>query len=658
MSNRWNRWLTHLCMMLCSVSVVSVAAQACELSGFRISESGQQASSIQLEWNSTCSSGSVLEVLWRADGSSDWESGKEIKGNETTFIVESLSRGVMYHFRLVLAGGSRGLVLTTSGETVSEDKATNVEATPDYESGSLNIRWKPATARPTPPFRQQVRVLRVGEGATDWQIVEEGALIANTADTLQVTSLAPFTSFLVRVDSIFADERGVMPSLATAAVQTPPAFPAAVSGLRVLNSSTSTLTIAWQPLSGAQKGGGADMQIEYVVEVVASSSFTDTVADFAAQFPDPDPIRIKGVDASSLTLLGLPKYTTFEVRISAANAAGLVSPPSSIVSGNTLATAPRRLSAPDVSYVAGQLVLSWEALLERQAAGGKMVSVYRIFQRRQDENSFSAIEDVPQTPEAMRRARISANISGTSPGYSYYFKVAAVSHDSQGELSEASVRAVSPLLPTMATPTVQLTYPAQLGSATALLTWPAASASFASRGYAVMMQDLSIGPDAPLDAGWQVKGLNHTIVNLTLGKLFAFRVQALSDVDSIRSHISDAAVVETRDLEAPTSVRLSVYGPGLLVEWTPPLRAGSVASYQILRVDDSGSITMLSAGSLDTSLVIGREAVDVGARYRVAVQTRFVGGLGSRVSLWSDQVSSPCVYKHICICITCVCGTR
>ena len=570
----------------------------------------------------------------------EWESGMEIRGNETSFTVTSLSRGAMYHFRLVLAG-DRGVVLTTQGETVSENKATNVAAIPDYERGALNISWKPAKSVADPPARQQVRVQRLGEGVQDWEVVEEGALLPSTVDRLQVTTLVPFTFFRVRVDTIFANVWGVMASLPTSAVQTPPASPEVVRGLRVVNTSESTLSISWQPLTGAQKGGNVDVQIEYIVEVVATSSGTDLtlLQDFAAQFPDRDPIRIKGAHVASFTMLGLPKFTTFEIRISAANSAGKVSPASSIVSGSTLATAPRELSAPDVSYAGGSIVLSWDALLDRQSAGGKMVSFYRIFQRRQDEAVFSAIHDEATASGAGNRARVAVNISGTAAGYAYYFKVAAVSGESQGPLSPPSQRVVSPIMPTMLAPTVEISYPTHGMSATASLSWPPADASFATQGYAVAMQDLSIGPDAPFDAGRHVMGLEHTILNLTLGKLFAFRLEALSDVNGFRSRVSDAVTVETRDLQAPTSVRLEVYGRGLKVDWTPPLQNQDTQSYQILRVDHTGTIDMFAAESHQTSLVIPSASVDVGATYRAAVQTRFFGGLGSRVSLWSDQVT-------------------
>jgi len=147
--------LPDLCVMLCFVSASAAMAQACELSGFRISQSGQQASSIQLEWNSTCRSSSVLQVQWRADGTPDWTSGMGIKGNETTVTVDSLSCGFMHHFRLVLAGGS-GLMLTTSGET---ENCTEAIQTPTGALRAAPNSWaEVALSGNVPGFRSGHRV--------------------------------------------------------------------------------------------------------------------------------------------------------------------------------------------------------------------------------------------------------------------------------------------------------------------------------------------------------------------------------------------------------------------------------------------------------------------------------------------------------------------
>ena len=50
----------------------------------------------------------------------------EIRGNATGLSVTQLTPGVLYHFRLILAGG-RGVALTTQGETLSQNKATNLK---------------------------------------------------------------------------------------------------------------------------------------------------------------------------------------------------------------------------------------------------------------------------------------------------------------------------------------------------------------------------------------------------------------------------------------------------------------------------------------------------------------------------------------------------
>jgi len=290
---------------------------------------------------------------------------------------------------------------------------------------------------------------------------------------------------------------------------------------------------------------------------------------------------------------------------------------------------------------------------------GMPVTSYRIYQRRQDEPIFSAIKDVsvdiggtgggggggtfaPLMP-SKSRMELSATIGSTTAGYSYQYKISAITKAGEGPLSEVSARAVSPLLPSMPTPTVVFTYPEgfQENGATAFVSWPVAPASFAALGYSVQLQDRFIGPDAPFDRGVNVNRLNHSFVNLTLGKLFAFRVQALSDVNDIRSNTSDVVVVETRDLRAPTSVKSSLYGdrvPQLQIVWSAPLQSNDVESYQVFRVDQKGTITMTVAAKSASMILMGGAA---GSTYKVSVQARFVGGLGSRVSLWSEAVMLP-----------------
>ena len=283
---------------------------------------------------------------------------------------------------------------------------------------------------------------------------------------------------------------------------------------------------------------------------------------------------------------------------------------------------------------------------------------YRVYQRRQDEATFSAIQDLSvgagsdggdggadaslSSMAGNQLMVVSATIGSTTAGYRYQYKVSAITGAGEGQLSEVSSEAVSPLLPSMATPAIEFSYPDGAPGATAFVSWPAAPASFAALGYSVQLQDRFIGPDAPFDRGVQVDGLSHTFVNLTLGKLFAFRVQALSDVNDIRSNTSDAVVVETRDFKAPTSVAASLYGsaanPKLQIQWIAPLQSQDIESYQVFMVDQEGTITMTVADKDASMIFIGGA---VGSTYKVSVQARFVGGLGSRVSLWSEAVTLP-----------------
>ena len=126
----------------------------------------------------------------------------------------------MYIFILRVAG-ERGVMLTTHGETLSQHKATNLIAYAGNVSGSLHLQWKQASAGTSPPFRQQVLVERVLGEYTKWEVTEEGALLSSAVSTLYIASLMPYTRYLVRVDSLFADERAISPSRASLPARTP-----------------------------------------------------------------------------------------------------------------------------------------------------------------------------------------------------------------------------------------------------------------------------------------------------------------------------------------------------------------------------------------------------------------------------------------------------
>ena len=140
----------------------------------------------------------------------------EIKGNETDLQVTELAvscSGVMYIFILRVAG-ERAVMLTTHGETFSQHKTTNLIAYTGNVSGSLHLQWKQACSGTSPPFHQQVLVERVLEEYTKWEVTEEGALLSSAVSTLCIASLMPYTRYLVRVDSLFTDERAIsLPAL-------------------------------------------------------------------------------------------------------------------------------------------------------------------------------------------------------------------------------------------------------------------------------------------------------------------------------------------------------------------------------------------------------------------------------------------------------------
>ena len=210
--------------MILSNSAVQIPP--CVVSDLRIDASGYSEELLELKWRTTCSAATIFEIKWRPEGQTDWVSGMEIKGNETDLQVTELSSGVMYIFILRVAGERGVMMLTTHGETLSQHKATNLVAYTGNVSGSLHLQWTQASAGTSPPFRQQVLVQRVPSSVTShfeykWEVTEEGALLSSAVSTLYIASLMPYTRYLVRVDSLFADERAISPSRASLPARTP-----------------------------------------------------------------------------------------------------------------------------------------------------------------------------------------------------------------------------------------------------------------------------------------------------------------------------------------------------------------------------------------------------------------------------------------------------
>ena len=190
----------------------------CVVSDLWIDPSGYSEELLELKWKTSCTAASIFQIKWRPEGQRDWATGMEIKGNETDLQVTELSSGVMYIFILRVAG-ERGVMLTTHGETLSQHKATNLVAYTGNVSGSLHLQWTQASTGTSPPFRQQVLVQRVETVA--WEVTEEGALLSSAVSTLYIASLMPYTRYLVRVDSLFADERATSSSRASLPARTP-----------------------------------------------------------------------------------------------------------------------------------------------------------------------------------------------------------------------------------------------------------------------------------------------------------------------------------------------------------------------------------------------------------------------------------------------------
>ena len=198
--------------LMATMSAVSAGAQSasspssCSLSNFGVHPTGYAHTTLTLTWNTlACSWSDVLELKWRYQGDAQWASGIELRGNESAYTVTELTVGSPYDFSLISAIG-RADVLTTQGETLSFDKATNVLVRAGNTSGTLIVGWKSATSMSSPSFRQQLRVRLADDPAAEWEISPDGEMLSPSLTATTLSFLTPYTFYLVRVDTIFDDE--------------------------------------------------------------------------------------------------------------------------------------------------------------------------------------------------------------------------------------------------------------------------------------------------------------------------------------------------------------------------------------------------------------------------------------------------------------------
>ena len=416
-----------------------------------------------------------------------------------------------------------------------------------------------------------------------------GGALATAGTSASVTNLVKGAGYTFTVQAVNAVGTGTASAASsTLTVPTTVPTPPAVGSVSVLGT-TATLSITPPDDTGGMPLTG------YAV--------TPWVGSTAA------PVVSVGSNASTATVSGLARGTTYRFTLVAANAKG-ASPSSEASAPVTVAaTVPAAPSA--VTSVqppgAGALVVSWAKPADN---GGAPVTGYVLTPYR---------DGVPQPAVSLGNV-VSTTVSPVARGSSYTFAVAAVNAAGTGANSDPSaavtVSAAAPSAPTAVT--------ASRSGSAVTLTWaaPADTGGAPVTGYVVTPDTGGVDLD-PVTVG---PSTTTTITDLATGAVYTFTVAAQNSAGTGPASGASAPVT----LVAPTALALgsvpSTVGYGSAAKVTGTLTrtdtgdplAGEVVALQYRRHGSTGAYTTFpttartsAAGSVTFSTFKPGYSVDV-----------------------------------------------
>jgi fibronectin type 3 domain-containing protein len=312
-----------------------------------------------------------------------------------SYTVPELTNGTTYYFTVATAIGERVLENATSAE-VSATPAT----TPGAPTGlTVQAAGSQATLSWTAPASDggsPVTGYRVYEGNTA-DFTDGAPATTATGTGAVITGLDSSATYYFRVTAVNAAGQGTPSGEAILPADTVPGPPTGLTA----KPSGSQVTLSW---TAPASDGGAKLT-GYVID-------EGTSPDRAPGTP----VAGSPVNATSYTVTGLTKGSTYYFTVAAVNAAG--QGPASAKVAATLPEAPRAFTAPNgLTATPGnaQVQLSWTA---PASDGGSRITGYKLYRATAPGVQASAvITSVTGT---------STTVTGLSNGSTYYFRVAAI----------------------------------------------------------------------------------------------------------------------------------------------------------------------------------------------------------------------------------------
>ena len=531
--------------------------------------------SLSVNWTTPSNTGPDIDnydLQYREGTSGNWTDGPQnVSGTSET--IPGLTESTSYQVQVLArnAEGDSPWSPSGSGQTGAQgapDVPTGLSATRGNRQVMLSWVQPSGGAEVTHyEYEQDVSGRWISTGSTD--------------TTTTVTGLTNGQSYTFRVRAV--NSAGASAASAASASVTPATVPGAPTSLGA-TAGDQEVMLSWT----APASNGGDSITGYEYEQSGGGNWIST-----------------GGTDTTYTVFNLTNGQPYRFKVRAVNSVGpgAASAASANVTPATEPGAPTNLSATVSDQ---QVVLSWTAPGNN---GGARILRYEY------ELDFSG------TWISTGSAATNYTVMGLTNDQSYDFQVRAVNRAGSGQASSSE----------SATPTATLVAPdtpfglsATAGNQRVVLNWvqPSGGAALTDYEYELDLSDT-----------WTSTGgtaTNYTVMGLTNGQSYTFRVRAVNSAGASAASGSQSATPTTTEPDAPESLRFTPGDGQVTLRWSPPTNdGGDTITHYEYELDGSG--TWISTGSTATSHTV--TGLNNGQTYTFRVRAVNAQGNGDPVTL-------------------------
>jgi len=541
---------------------------------------------IILNWTPATGTVSGYRIESSTNGTA-WTTLATLAPGVYTYTATGLTNGVWYYFRIstTSAAGDKSSVIAAKPVTLASAPRDILASASG--NNSVAISWNaPLTTGGASIKFYKVEVS--SDSGSTWSLLSDAVL--GRAYLYENATPGSVVSF--RISAITSVGVGASALSSAVTVISLPDVPTALS----ITAFSGSLGLAWTAPAQAVSG--------YRIEYSTSGAVWTSAAN-----------NTNGT-ATTFTINGLINGTTYFVRVSGINGAGIGYGLVGSATPATTASAPVSLSA---TGGVGSVTLTWGAPTSN---GGSGVIGYRV-----DSSANGTVWESVTANTLSNATSLTINSIGGSallPGVIYYFRLAAITSRGLGAYSD-SVTATS-----IQAVTAVETFTAIATSGQVVLNWSAATGSVS--GYVV--ERSTSGSSWTTLTTTSPSTLTYTATGLTNGTWYYFRVSASSSAGQGASAVIAAKPISIPD--APTGISATGIINGVALSWSAPANNGgnAIIGYKIEESVNSGSswtTTTANTGNSATSANLINTSGSVS--YRVfAINEVGIGAASSSVS--------------------------